>query len=83
MHAKRSIEMFSAGCPACEEMVTLVNQLACPSCDITVLDMQDSKAASAQRAWGSARCPWSSSTAPSPIAVPAWARISGHYGERD
>jgi glutaredoxin 3 len=31
MATKRTIEIFSAGCPACEEAVTLVNQLACPS----------------------------------------------------
>ena len=41
MGTKRTIEIFSAGCPACEGTVTLVNQLACPSCNITVLDMKD------------------------------------------
>jgi glutaredoxin 3 len=46
MNAKRTIEIFSAGCPACEETVTLVNQLARPSCDITLLDMKDPKVAS-------------------------------------
>jgi glutaredoxin len=45
MATKRTIEIFSAGCPACEEAVTLVNQLACPSCDITVLDMYTPEAA--------------------------------------
>ncbi len=40
MATKRTIEIFSAGCPACEEMVTLVNQIACPSCEVTVLDMR-------------------------------------------
>ena len=38
MATKRTIEIFSAGCPACEETVTLVNRIACPSCDVTVLD---------------------------------------------
>jgi hypothetical protein len=40
MSAKRKIEIFSADCPACDETVKLVNQLACPSCDVSVLDMK-------------------------------------------
>lgn len=41
MNAKRKIEIFSAGCPACRETVELVERLACPSCDVQVLDMND------------------------------------------
>lgn len=41
MTTKRAIEVFSAGCPACEETIALVNRVACPSCEITVLDMRD------------------------------------------
>ena len=37
----RKIEVFSAGCPLCEDAVKLVNSLACPSCDVTVVDMKD------------------------------------------
>jgi glutaredoxin 3 len=48
MAAKRKIEIFSAGCPACEETVQLVNRIACPSCELTVLDMK--KPAVADRA---------------------------------
>lgn len=40
MTAKRKIEVFSAGCPACEETIQLVHRIACPSCDVTVLDMR-------------------------------------------
>ncbi len=43
--AKRNVEVFSAGCPACEEAVTLVRSLACPSCDVTVLDMNSGRVA--------------------------------------
>jgi glutaredoxin len=39
--AKRKIEIFSAGCPACEETIKLVNSVACPSCQVSVLDMRD------------------------------------------
>jgi glutaredoxin 3 len=42
---KRKIEIFSAGCPACEETIQLVNRIACPSCEISVLDMRDSTVA--------------------------------------
>ncbi len=45
---KRAVEIFSAGCPACQETIDLVNRLACPSCDVSVLDMKD--AGVAQRA---------------------------------
>ncbi len=41
MSAKRTIEVFSAGCPACSETVDLVNRVVCPSCDVSVLDMND------------------------------------------
>lgn len=41
MNAKRHIEIFSAGCPACAETVELVNRIACPSCEVSVLDMHD------------------------------------------
>ena len=47
---KRKIEVFSAGCSVCDEVVALVNQLACPSCEVTILDMRDP--AVAQRAQG-------------------------------
>ncbi len=41
MSTKRTIEVFSAGCPACEEAIDLVTRIACPSCDVTVRNMKD------------------------------------------
>lgn len=38
---KRQVEVFVAGCPACEPVVALVRQLACPSCDVQVKDMHE------------------------------------------
>lgn len=38
---KRNIEIFSADCPVCRETIDLVNRLACPSCEVSVLDMND------------------------------------------
>ena len=43
MSQKRKIEIFSAGCPACDETVALVKENACPSCEVQVLDMNDSE----------------------------------------
>lgn len=38
---KRKVEIFSAGCPVCQETIDLVNQLACSSCEIVIHDMHD------------------------------------------
>jgi glutaredoxin len=45
MNTKRKIEVFSAGCPACEETIQLVKRVSCPSCEVSVLDMHDSQVA--------------------------------------
>jgi glutaredoxin 3 len=51
-NAKRRVEIFSAGCPACDETVELVRRVACPSCEVTVLDMNDPAAASRAKQLG-------------------------------
>jgi glutaredoxin len=52
MATKRKIEVFSAGCPACDETVAMVKRAACPSCEVTVLDMQDATVASRAKSLG-------------------------------
>ncbi len=52
MSTKRQIEIFSAGCPTCEEIVALVNRVACPSCEVTVLDMKNPDVASRAKGLG-------------------------------
>lgn len=52
MAGKRKIEVFSAGCAACEETVRLINKVACPSCDVTVLDMKNPAVAGRARNLG-------------------------------
>lgn len=52
MAAKRKIEVFSAGCSACDETVKLVNSLACPSCDVSVLDMKKPEVAQRAKSLG-------------------------------
>ena len=42
MPAKRKIEIFSAGCPTCEETIARITNLACASCEVVILDMKDS-----------------------------------------
>ena len=41
MSGTRKIEVFSAGCPLCDEAEKTVRDLACPSCDVTVLNMNE------------------------------------------
>jgi len=48
MNAKRKVEVFSAGCPACQETIDLVARLAGTSCEVSILDMK--KSGIAQRA---------------------------------
>ncbi|GBE12012.1 hypothetical protein BMS3Abin13_00288 [bacterium BMS3Abin13] len=45
MSVKRKIEVFTAGCPVCEETVDMVNRIACPSCEVSVLDMKNPEVA--------------------------------------
>ncbi len=52
MSAKRKIEVFSAGCAVCEETVAMVNRIACPLCEIEVLDVRDPAVATKARSYG-------------------------------
>lgn len=55
---KRTIEVFTAGCPCCDETVQLVQTMICPSCDLKVLDMRSDKAAQAKaKQYGVKRVP--------------------------
>lgn len=52
MNAKRQIEIFSAGCPVCEETIALVYKIACSSCEVTVLDTKKSDVATRAKRLG-------------------------------
>ncbi len=41
MTTKRKVEVFSAGCPVCQDAIKLVNRLSCDSCEVAILDMSD------------------------------------------
>ena len=57
MSNTRSIEVFSAGCPACDETIEMVKRNTCPSCKITVLDMHDSAVANRAKSLGISSVP--------------------------
>ncbi len=52
MIEKRKIEIFSAGCPVCDETVSLVQEIKCPSCDVSILDMNEPEVAKRAGALG-------------------------------
>lgn len=52
MSNRRKIEVFTAGCPACQQTIDLVNRTACPSCEVSVLDMNDGAVASRAKQLG-------------------------------
>lgn len=41
MTDKRKIEIFSAGCGLCEDTIEMVQNTACSSCEVNILDMND------------------------------------------
>lgn len=45
MTSTRKVEIFSAGCAVCQDTIDLVNEMACPSCEISILDMKDQSVA--------------------------------------
>ncbi len=52
MAQQRRVEVFSAGCPACDEAVAMVRRLACDSCEVVVLDTHDAAVARRARELG-------------------------------
>lgn len=52
MNNKRKVEIFSAGCGVCDETVQMVKEIACESCEIEVLDMQQETVAKRAEDYG-------------------------------
>lgn len=57
MVAQHKVEVFSAGCAVCEDVVRMVKAGACASCDVTVLDTNNVQVAQRARALGISRVP--------------------------
>lgn len=36
---KRNVEVFTANCPICDPVVSMVKELACNDCEITIYDL--------------------------------------------
>jgi len=53
----RKVQVFTAGCSLCDDAVNLVQSIACPACDVEVLDMQDPQVASQAKTLGVQRVP--------------------------
>ena len=51
------VEIFSAGCPACESTIELVNEVACGNCEISILDMSETAVSSRAKELGIANVP--------------------------
>ncbi len=45
MNTKRKVEIFSADCPLCQKTIELIKRMACPSCDVSILDINDPEVA--------------------------------------
>lgn len=52
MNNKRQIEVFSAGCPCCTDVVELVNRIAGDSGNVQVLDMHQEDVAAKAKEYG-------------------------------
>ena len=52
MTARRKIEVFSAGCALCEDTVEMVQNAACSSCEVIILDMNRPETAARARELG-------------------------------
>ena len=55
--SKRTIEVFSAGCPCCDEALQAVRDASCSNCDVQVLDMKDPAVAARAKQLGINRVP--------------------------
>lgn len=52
MATTRKIEVFSAGCAVCEDTIALINRIACPSCEVKILDMHQPDVAAKAKRYG-------------------------------
>lgn len=57
MSQKRNVELFTAGCVCCDEVVALVKRIACPSCEVTIRDMKQEDSAKRAEELGIKRVP--------------------------
>ena len=54
---QRTIEIFSAGCRACEETIELVRRVACRSCDVQIVDVRQAESYERAKKYGIRKFP--------------------------
>ena len=52
MSEKRRVEVFTAGCPVCQGVVDMVNEMACTHCDITIYNLNNDEGVDEAKAYG-------------------------------
>lgn len=57
MSNTRKVEIFSAGCPVCQDTIELVKKIACSSCEIEILNMNDRMISQRAKSLGIHRVP--------------------------
>ena len=57
MNTSRKVEVFSAGRAVCRYVIELVERIACPCCDVAVLDMHSADISERVKQLGVTRVP--------------------------
>jgi hypothetical protein len=52
MTEKRRVEVFTAGCAVCQGVVEMVNELACPNCDVTIYNLNKNEGVDEAKVYG-------------------------------
>ncbi len=52
MSAKRKVEVFTAGCVLCQGVVEMINELACPHCDVAIYNLNKNEGVDEAKAYG-------------------------------
>ena len=52
MSEKRKVEVFTAGCPVCQGVVDMINELACPHCNVSIYNLNQNEGVEEAKAYG-------------------------------
>ena len=52
MSDKRKVEVFTAGCMICQGVVEMVNEMACPHCEVTIYNLNNDEGVEEAKAYG-------------------------------
>ena len=55
--AKRKVEVFTAGCPVCTDLVNLVKATACPNCEVTIYNLGQGQGVEEAKKYGVSAVP--------------------------